>query len=140
MFNVDNVVEVVELLHLWLKDVVDEAQRVHRLEIAVVAGLIELAHISLGGVEEYALHECVGPVHLHLHEELSSMCVFAAYVDDRVLLQWCIGHQFGGKKLYGLYLLPVFKGEQCIKETGSQVGVLTKDLLKRQIGSWIQIS
>ena len=140
MLNVDDVVEVVELLHLWFKDVVDQAQRVHWLEIAVVAGLIELAHISFRGVEKYALHKRVGPVHLHLHEKLSSMCVLAAHVDDSVLFQRCVGHQFGRKKLHSLYLLPVFEGKQCIKKTGGQVRMLTKDLLKSQVGSWIQIS
>ena len=108
MLNVDDVVEVVELLHLWFKDVVDQAQRVHWLEIAVVTSFIELAHIGFRGVEKYALHKRIGPVHLHLHEELSSMCVLAAHIDDCVLFQRCVGHQFGRKELHGLYLLPIF--------------------------------
>ena len=140
VFDVDDVVEVVKLLYLGFEDIVDQTQRVDRLEITVVARLVQLAHVCLGGIEEHALHESVGPVHLHFHKELPSKVVLAAHVDNRVLLQWGVGYKLRGQKLHGLYLLPLLEGQQSIEKAGGQVGVLTENLLERKVRAWIQIS
>ena len=139
MFDVDDVVEMVKLLHIRFKDIIDQAQRIYGLKIPIMVSLVQLAYIGFGCIEEHPLHERIGPVHLHLYEKLAATVILATHIDDGVLLQRSVGYKFSRKKLRTLYLLPFFEREQGIEEAGRKVDMLSEDFLERQIGAWIQI-
>ena len=83
---------VIPLRHVQIKVLVQEVQRIDRLQVAVVAANGKLSGVRLGGVEKRALVVVGRPDHLHFHDELPVVLVFAADIHDGVLVERVVGH------------------------------------------------
>ena len=130
----DEAVVVVEVLDVVLKHIVDKAQRIDGLEQVVFLAFLQLAHIGLGGVEEYALLESRRPLHLHLDNELPPVSGLATHVNDAVLAHRVVGSQLGREIFYFRYLLFLAEREQGVEQADYQVGMLAEYLLECQVG------
>ena len=94
---VHHTVIVVKLVFVGLEDIVDQIQRVNRLQVAEPVTLVELVDVCLGGVEHHALLELGGPLHLHLDDELASVTFAALDVNDAVFAGWSAWRLFRGE-------------------------------------------
>jgi len=57
VFVVNEVIVMVVFFHLRLEDVVDEVERIDRLQLAEGFSLFKLPHINLRRIEKHTLHE-----------------------------------------------------------------------------------
>ena len=140
MGNIHDGIVVVELVGAGIEaHVVDEVQRIYRLQELVVLLLAQLFHHGLRGIEDDALLELVVPVHLHLDDEVAPAGLTAAHVNDAVFFLRVVWHHFGRHILHVLYLLSLVKGQQGIEQAHHQVLVLAEDLLEGQVGLRVEV-
>ena len=66
---VHDAIVVDEFRSITLEDVIHKIQGIYRLKIAIFRAFHRLTHVELGGIEQYALLESVGPFHLHFYSE-----------------------------------------------------------------------
>ena len=93
-------VVVIVVIHVFFKDIVDDVERIDRLQESVVLTAVHLPYVRLGRIEHHSLHEFPRPYHLHLDNKLPSPVVPASYIDDAVLAQRCLRNQFCREVFY----------------------------------------
>ncbi len=113
--------------------VVHNAERVDRLQTAVAVALVRLLDVGFRRVEQHTLLELVGPVHLHLHNELAALVVFAPHVDYGVLFQWAVWNQLGRQIFDINHFRPFLERQQRIQETDNKVGMFCEHRLESQV-------
>ena len=139
VLGVNHPVVVVVPIHARLENLVDEIERIDRLEQVVLLRLVKLPDVCLGRIEEDSLAEVRRPVHLHLDNELASASLLATDIDNRVFACRGARHKFRRQIFYRFNLLAIIKRQQGVKEAYDEILVLAKNLLEGHIGLWIKV-
>ena len=142
----DNLFRVVDIGHgilmvvagqIGLEGFIDKVERIDRLKKFEVLTFVQLPHIGLGSVEQYALLEFFRPYHLHLHKELPSLLILASHINDTVLFEWCLGNEFYGNIFYAPDLMLSIKRQEGIEQADDKVRMLTENSFERKVGTWV---
>ena len=130
---------MVKLFQVGHEHVVDETERVYRMQISEIITSVELLDISLWGVEEHALQEGRCPEHLHLYDKLSSAVILAPDIYYGIFLHRGIRGQLCRQKFQIFNFLTLLERQKGVEETLCEFLVLAKDSFEGEVGARIQI-
>ena len=135
----DHAIVMVVGFRVRLERLVDEIERINRLKQMVLLALGQLPNVCLGGVEENALLEGGGPVHLHFDDELASARLLASDIHGGVLAGRGARHKFRREIFYGFDFSALVQGQKSVEKAYYEVLVFAENLLECQIRLGIQI-
>ena len=118
---------------------VDKAEPIDRLKLRELFFLEQLAHVRFAGVEHHPALERIGPIHLHLDNELPVVIVHTTDIDHRPLETRQLGKEIGIEVFDTDDLAPGVKWQHRVQETDKQARVVAEYLPECEVVLGVEV-
>ena len=118
---------------------VDQAETIDRTQLLELFLLDQLAYIRLAGVEHHPAFERIGPIHLHLDNELPVVIVHTTDIDHRPLETRQLGKEIGIKVFDTDDFAPGVKWQHRVQETDKQARVVAEYLPECEVVLGVEV-